>query len=71
LKEQALRLAELEEQLKAQCSAAAATSQAASDLFVPQPCSPSEKELHEAFLHVKELHLPGIENGIELRKAVV
>jgi hypothetical protein len=40
-------------------------------LVVPQPYSPSEEELQEVFLLVKELNFPGIENDIELRKAIV
>jgi hypothetical protein len=54
LKEQAFRLAELEEQLQAQSSAAAATRKSASKLVVPQAYSPSEEELQESFLRVKE-----------------
>jgi hypothetical protein len=44
--DQALCLSELEEQLKAQSSAAAVTSKAAFESVVPQPYSPSEEELH-------------------------
>jgi hypothetical protein len=70
--DQALRLSELEEQLKAQPFAAAATRKPAFESVVPQPHSPSEEELHDVFVLAKEFHLllPGIKNEIDSNEAI-
>jgi len=72
--DQALRLSELEEQLKTESSAAAVTSKAAFESVVPQPYSPLEEELHGVFVIAKgfKLHIdiPGIKNEIDSNEAI-
>jgi hypothetical protein len=57
--EQALRLSELKEQLKAKSSAAASPSIAAFESVVSQPHSPSEEEFHEVFVEAQKAKLHG------------